>query len=90
MNHSAAYISPRPIGFYAMVRLPSDAEAHAITKWCPREKKQMPIRFDDAYSAQKAATERVLSYFNGNMRRDGVTLLSARSEAEAVFQKARA
>ena len=74
------------MGFHAMVRLPMDAEAHAITKWCQRERKQMPIRFGDAYSAQKAATERVLSYFNGSMRRDGATLLSTRSEAESVFR----
>ena len=86
MNCSQAFIHPRPMGFYAMVRLPMDAEAHAITKWCPRERKQMPIRFNDAYSALRSATDALERYLNSPMRRDGATLLSTRSEAESVFR----
>lgn len=82
MNHSAAFIHPRPVGYYAMVRLPMDAKARPIMDG------DKPKRFDDAYSAQKAATERVLAYFNGNMRRDGERLLACRSEAERLFGRA--
>lgn len=88
MNHSCAYVSPRPNGYHAMVRLPMDAKAHAITEWCPRDKCDKPKRFNDAYSALRAATDRLESYFNGNMRRDGQTLLQCRSEAEKVFGRA--
>lgn len=87
MNHSAAYIHPRPIGFWAMVRLPKDAKAHPITEWCPRDKEHKPKRFNDAYSALRAATDRLESYFNGNMRRDGETLSACHSEAEKLFAK---
>lgn len=85
MNHTAAYVSPRPIGYFAMVRLPMDGKANPITEWCPREREHKPKRFNDAYSALRAATDRLESYFNGNMRREGETILGPRKRAEALF-----
>ncbi len=81
MNHSAAYVSPRPMGYWAMIRLPMDAKARPILE------KGAPKRFNDAYSALRAATDCLEGYFNGHYRRDGETLLSTRSEAEKVFGK---
>lgn len=79
MNCSQAYVSPRPVGFWAMVRLPKDAKARPIME------EGKPKRFNDAYSAQKAATDRVLEFFNGNLRRDGEVLLSAKARANQLF-----
>jgi len=69
------------MGFWAMVRLPKDAKARPIMEG------DKPKRFDDAYSALRAATDRLESYFNGKMRRDGPTLLSNQSEIDKVFNK---
>lgn len=44
-----------------------------------------PKRFDDAYSALRAATDALEQYLNTPMRRDGATLLAVRSEAEKIF-----
>lgn len=86
MNESRAYALARPMGkFWAMVRLPRDGKAKPITEWCPIHKEQRPVRFNDRYSALRAATDALERYWNGNMRRDGETLLAARSEAEKVF-----
>lgn len=81
MNHTAAYIAPRPIGFWAMVRLPKDAKARPIME------DGKPKRFDDAYSALRAATDALEGYLNTPMRRDGSTLSACRSEAEKLFDK---
>jgi len=85
MNHTAAYVSPRPMGYWAMVRLPMDGKANPITEWCPREREHKPKRFNDAYSALRAATDALEEYMNTPMHRDGPRLLDARSEAEKHF-----
>lgn len=82
MNHSAAFIHPRPVGYYAMVRLPMDAKARPIMDG------DQPKRFDDAYSALRAATDRLEAFLNTNMRRDGETLLGARKQAQPAFRRA--
>lgn len=82
MNCSQAYVHPRPIGFWAMVRLPKDAKARPIMEG------GRPKRFDDAYSALRAATDRLEQFMNANMRRDGETLSACRSEAEKIFRRA--
>ena len=86
MNESRAYALPRPMGkFWAMIRLPRDGEAKPITEWCPIAREQKPIRFNDRYSALRAATDALERYLNSPMRRDGATLLACRSEAEKLF-----
>ena len=81
MNHTAAYVSPRPVGFWAMVRLPKDGKARPIME------DGQPKRFNDAYSALRAATDALESYFNGRLVRDGETLLGPRARAEAMFER---
>lgn len=86
MNESRAYALSRPMGkFWAMVRLPRDGKAKPITEWCPISREQKPVRFNDRYSALRAATDELERYLNSPMRRDGATLLAARSEEEKVF-----
>ena len=88
MNESRAYALPRPMGkFWAMVRLPRDGQAKPVTEWCSTDKKMKPKRFDDRYSALRAATDALEQYLNSNMRRDGETLSVCRSEAEKIFRK---
>lgn len=83
MNHTSAYIHPRPGGdYWAMVRLPMDAKARPILG-----KGGVPRRYPDAYAALKAATENVCAYWNGHLVRDGATLLRHRQRAEALFGK---
>lgn len=87
MNHSAAFISPRPMGYWAMVRLPRDAKANPITEWCSIDKKYKPKRFDDAYSALRAATDALEAYLNTTMRSEITPLCGAKAKAEALFER---
>jgi hypothetical protein len=88
LNESRAYSLPRPMGkFWAMVRLPRDGKAKPVTEWCSLEKKEKPKRFDDRYSALRAATDELERYMNSPMRRDGETLSACRSEANKLFEK---
>lgn len=83
MNQTSAYVHERPGGrFFAMVRLPRDACAKPILG-----KGGEPKPFNTAYEAQKAASDSVCAYWNGNMVRDGETLLGPRKRAEALFER---
>lgn len=83
MNMTSAYVHERPGGrFFAMVRLPRDACAKPILG-----KGGEPKPFKSAYEAQKAASDSVCAYWNGNLLRDGETLSVCRSEAEKIFRK---
>lgn len=84
MNHTSAFIHPRPAGgYWAMIRLPKDAKAHPI-----RAPGGQPKMFWDAFQAQKAASDAVCAYFNGHLTRDGARLLDHLEAAEAVFRRA--
>ncbi|MBW3096827.1 hypothetical protein [Pseudohoeflea coraliihabitans] len=84
MNKTDAYVHETPGGaYYAMVRLPRHAKAMPILG-----KGGRPVRFHDAYSAMRAATQAVLAYFNGHLVRDGETLSATRDAAEQLFRRA--
>lgn len=88
MNHSCAYVFPRPMGFWAMVRLPKDGKARPIMEWCPVSRENKPKRFDDAYSALRAATDALEAYLNTNMRSEITPLHGAKLDAEKLFARA--
>lgn len=54
---------------------------------CDPETKRRPKLFKDAYTALRAATDRLEAYLNTNMRRDGEALLGPRKRAEALFHQ---
>lgn len=80
MNHVAAYAVPVPLGFHAMCRF-----SHNARPW-PIMEAGRPKVFPDRAEAVIAAQAHVIEHINGTMRRDGVTLSAARSEAEALFR----
>ena len=83
MNQTSAYVHESPGGrFFAMVRLPKDSHAKPILG-----KGGAPLPFKSAYEAQKAASDSVCAYWNGNLLRDGETLLGPRKRAEALFHQ---
>ena len=67
-----------------MLRFAEDGQAEPLMG-----PKGTPMLFPTEAEAWKAVTEHLLRYFNGNMRRDGETITSARDAAERIFRKGR-
>jgi len=66
--------------YRALVRFPWQAELGP-----PRINGKPAPPFNSQFAAMHAATQCVLTWVNGNMRRQGDKLLCARSEADRVF-----
>lgn len=81
MNETAAFVERRGGVYIPMVRLPHYGEARPVLG-----KGGNPMRFTDAYSAQRAASDAVCVWINGNLVRDGERLLDHRQAAEAIFR----
>ena len=85
MNRFQAFTRPVFGGHHAMIRLAHKAKAEPI-----KAKGGYPIVYQTELEAQRAATEGLTAYFNGNLVRDGDTLSSGvRAAAEALFCKQR-
>lgn len=80
MNCIAAYAVPVPLGYHAMCRF-----SHNAKPW-PIMEGEKPKVYPDRTEALIAAQAHVIEHINGTMRRDGVTLSTAMSEAEALFK----
>lgn len=85
MNRFQAFTRPVFGGYQAMIRLAHKAQAEPI-----KGKGGNPIVYETELDAQRAATEGLTAYFNGNLVRDGDTLSTGvRAAAEALFCKQR-
>lgn len=81
MNEFRAFTRAVFGGHHAMIRLAHKAEAEPI-----KGKGGNPILYGSELEAQKAASEHLCRYINGDLRRDGETLSNGvRAAAEALF-----
>ncbi|PYE89611.1 hypothetical protein [Phyllobacterium leguminum] len=80
MNQFAGYVIETPIGYRAMLRFAHEARPGPILG--PGGN---PVIFQTDAEAWKAVATHLLAYFNGDLRRHGATLTTARSEADALF-----
>jgi hypothetical protein len=80
MNCIAACAVPVPLGYHAMCRF-----SHNAKPW-PIMDGDKPKVFTVRADALIAAQQHVIDHINGTMRRDGVTLSAALSEAEKLFR----
>lgn len=82
MNQFEAFTSPVMGGHHAMIRLAHESKAKPVLG-----KGGEPEVYPTELEAQRAATEHVMAYLNGNLRRDGDTIPKNRwAEAEALFR----
>lgn len=84
MNCFAGFTKETPAGFLAMLRFAEDGQAEPVM--APGGK---PMVYPTEVEAWRAVTASLLRYFNGKMRREGVTITSARAEANRIFRKGR-
>ena len=79
MNRFEAYIKPKAVGYWGMIRLARNGEAQ------PLKEKGKPIYFEDAFKAQKAVTDHLLRYFNGRLCGEFEPMQKSHVEIERVF-----
>lgn len=82
MNQFNGFTKEVIAGYHAMLRFAEDGQAEPVLG-----KGGKPIVFPDELAAQKAVIEHLLRYMNGNLRRDGETIKSARAEIDRIFRK---
>lgn len=82
MNQFAGFTHPVPTGHLAMLRFAEDGQAEPVK--CAGGKPQV---FATELEAQRAVTEHLLRYINGNLRRCGEKAVNARAAAESIFRK---
>ncbi|MFC6487343.1 hypothetical protein [Nitratireductor sp. GCM10026969] len=81
MNEFAGYTRPLPCGgHWAMLRFARDARPKPLQGEGGR-----PIVFPSEIEALRAVNKHLLAYFNGELRRDGETLSTVQSAANALF-----
>lgn len=81
MNQFAGYVQEVPMGYRAMLRFAKDARPNPIMGEGGR-----PVIFATEAEAWREVTKHLLAYFNGDLRRDGETLLAHRQAAEMLFR----
>lgn len=79
MNEYSGYTRPVPGGHWAMLRFAKDGQPKPIMG-----RGQKPVVFPTELEATKAVLKATFAYFNGDYRRDGVTI-TAVSKADATF-----
>lgn len=82
MNQFNGFTKEVDSGYLAMLRFAEDGQAEPVLG-----KSGKPVVYPTELEAQKAVTASLLKYFNGNMRRDGETITSAKAELDRIFRK---
>lgn len=80
MNQFAAYACRNPRGWYAMLRLPSQAHPNPVMR-C----EDIPELFSNELDALRAANKHLLKYINGNLVRFGDKSSTTPSPSEKAF-----
>ncbi|GGB00341.1 hypothetical protein GCM10011491_30650 [Brucella endophytica] len=80
MNCYSGYTREVPGGYWAMLRFARDGKPKPVMADGGK-----PLVYGTELEAQKAVTRHLLDYFNGDFRRDGVTISPAMSAADALF-----
>ncbi|HEU4986879.1 MAG TPA: hypothetical protein VFT89_07420 [Rhizobiaceae bacterium] len=80
MNTFSGFARPTIGGYHAMLRFARDASPKPVLGEGGK-----PIIFPSECEAWKAIAKHLCAYFNGDLRRDGETLTSARAAADAAF-----
>ena len=82
MNEFAGFTRPVPGGHWAMLRFARDGKPKPIMADGDK-----PAIFPTELEALRAVNHHLLSYFNGQYRRDGVKCEAAKQAAERIFRK---
>ncbi|OAP40370.1 hypothetical protein AU381_00130 [Sinorhizobium glycinis] len=84
MNEFAGFTKAVPGGFWAMLRFARDSHPKPVLT-----EGEKPHVFPTELDALRAINRHLLSYFNGDYRRDGVRCEAAKAAAERLFRNGR-